>query len=251
MTTTIWLAIGLSLLVFFGYRAGRVWLDTGRRDLQPARRVGWALLGALFPDRYWWEARIEAMSDQEREELLVQGTSDLGLGRADSLRCPLCRAEVRRAWSLDADSRATVGPGPIECPNCDFRLDACRHCVHFLPGPPRGGMGASRGGEDPGSGRCNQYRVTQPVEQATTPDIARRLKERGFEQVRAPIPIVDSFLPPDSCRAFTLERKRLKWSGLSWPDAHRTALLRLLVLPAAPTTSTTDPLAESADPWLL
>jgi hypothetical protein len=81
--------------------------------------------------------------------------------------------------------------------------------------------------------------------------MARRLRERGFEQVRAPMPIVDSFLPPDSCRAFTVERRRLKWGGLSWPDARRTALLRLLALPAVPATRNSDPIAEDEDPWLL
>ena len=103
MTTTIWLAIGLLLLVFLGYRAGRVWLDTGQRNLSPARRVGWALAGAVWPDRYWWEARIEAMTVREREELLAWETRDLGLSRADSLRCPLCSSEVPRAWALEAD----------------------------------------------------------------------------------------------------------------------------------------------------
>jgi hypothetical protein len=251
MTTTLWLLIGLALLAFFGYRAAGVWLDTGQRKLDPARRVGWALVGALFPDRYWWAARIEAMTIREREELLAQGTSDLGLSRADSLTCPLCSTEVPRAWALDAGHYPTIAPGPIECPECDFRLDACRHCAHFLPGSPQGGSGARWIAEDLGSGRCNQYRVSQPVEQTTTADMARRLKERGFEQVRAPMPILDSFLPPDSCRAFTPERRRLKRGGLSWPDARRIALLRLLALPAAPATRNTDPLAGGEDPWLL
>ena len=251
MTTTLWLAIGLALLAFFGYRAARVWLDTGERSLDPARRVGWALVGTLFPDRYWWAARIEAMTVREREEVLAQGTSDLGLNRAGSLRCPLCGTEVPRAWALDAGHYPTIAPGPIECPECDFRLDACRHCAHFLPGSPQRITSARWVADDLGSGRCSRYRVSQPVEQTTTADMARRLKERGFEQVRAPMPIVDSFLPPDSCRAFTPERRRLKQSRLSWPDARRSALLRLLALPAAPAARNTDPLAEGEDPWLL
>jgi hypothetical protein len=251
MTTTLWLAIGLALLAFVGYRAGRVWLDTGQRSLDPARRVGWALVGALFPDRYWWAARIEAMTVRQREELLVQETGDLGLSRADNLTCPLCGTEVPRAWALDAGNRPTVAPGPIECPECDFRLDACRHCAHFLPGSPQRMPSARWVAQDLGSGRCSRYRVSQPVEQTTTADMAHRLKERGFAQVRAPMPIVDSFLPPDSCRAFAPDRRRLKWGGLSWPDARRTALLRLLALPAAPETRTTEPPAESENPWLL
>lgn len=251
MTTIIWLVIGLALLGFLGYRAGRVWLDTGRRDLEPARRVGWALAGAIVPDRYWWEARIEQMPAREKEELLAQETGALGLSRADSQRCPLCSAEVPGAWTLEAGDRPVVAPGPVECPNCDFRLDACRHCAHFLPGPGQGSGGTPWTSSDFGSGRCSQYKVSQPVEQTTTPDMARRLKERGFVQVRAPMPIVDSFLPPDSCRAFTAERKRLKQGGLDWPDARRTALLRLLSPPRPPATGSPERLPEGDDPWLL
>ncbi|MGD8625572.1 MAG: hypothetical protein PVF47_10570 [Anaerolineae bacterium] len=77
-------------------------------------------------------------------------------------------------------------------------------------------------------GRCGHYRSPQPVEQACAPGMARQLKERGYERVRAPRPIADSFLPPDSCRAFRPERKRLRDSGIHWPDARRVVLLRLL-----------------------
>ena len=251
MTTTIWLAVGLVLLGFLGYRAGRVWLDTGGRDLQAARRLGWVLMGAIFPDRYWWEARIEQMSDQEKQDLLARSTSALDLSRADGLHCPLCGAEVPCAWTLAADGRPTVAPGPVECPACDFRLDACRHCAHFSSSTSQGWGSLAGGGGVLGSGRCNQYKTYLPVEQATSPDMARRLRERGYEQVRAPMPIVDSFLPPDFCRAFTPERKRLKQGGLRWPDAHRTALLRLLAPPAASPTADSDPFPQDEDQWLL
>ena len=132
--TTIWLAIGLALLSFLGYRAIKIWLDTGRRETQPARRVVWALTGALFPDRYWWEARIEQMSAKEKQDLLAHGTGAWGPSSADSLHCPLCGSEVSRAWTLAVGGQPTVARGPIECPACDFRLDACRHYAHFLAG---------------------------------------------------------------------------------------------------------------------
>lgn len=249
MTTIIWLVLGLALLGFLGYRAGRVWLDTGRRDLPPAQRLGWALAGAFAPDRYWWEARIEGMAVQEREELLSQETDALGLSRANSQRCPLCSTEVPRAWALNDAGRPTVAPGPVECPSCDFRLDACRHCTHFLPGSGQGGM--PMGSRDMSSGRCRQYKVYRPVEETTTADMARRLKERGFAQVRAPMPIVDSFLPPDHCRAFTPERKRLKLGGVNWPDARRAALLRLLAPATHPPAKDPGHLPQDEDLWLL
>jgi len=35
-------------------------------------------------------------------------------------------------------------------------------------------------------------------------------------------------VPLDGCNAFEADRERLQVSGLRWPDARRTALLRLL-----------------------
>ena len=87
------LAVALAALGFLAYRAGRVWIDAGRRGFDPARRVGWALLGAVAPARYWWGARIDALSPQEQAELLAHKIDALGLCRADGLRCPLCGGE--------------------------------------------------------------------------------------------------------------------------------------------------------------
>ena len=160
------------------------------------------------------------------------------LARADGLRCPLCGADVPRAWALDSDGRPTAAPGPIKCPQCDFRLDACRHCAHFLPGKPQGWGGRSWSSDDLTFGRCSVYKELQPVEQVSSPEMAGQLKARGFDQVRAPLPIVDSYMPPDFCAAFKLDRRRLQASGIRWPDARRVALLRMLgVLPASQTES--------------
>ena len=223
----LWLAVGLGLLTFLGYRAGRAWLDAGRRGYTPVQRLGQSLAGAVLPDRYWWGARIETMSGEERDDLLVHETAALGLARADSQPCPLCGAEVPRAWTLDAVGDATTGPRPIECPGCDFRLDSCRFCAHFSPGPAGGSSPWLKG--DTGSGRCERYKTSQLVEDLCTPDMARRLRARGYEQIRGPMPIVDSYLPPDSCRAFAPDRKRMRESKVRWPRARRTALLRLLL----------------------
>lgn len=246
----LWLALGLCLLGFLGYRAWRVWLDAGQRGLEPARRLGWALFGAVASTRYWWGARIEALSAQERHALLARETDALGLKRADSTKCPLCGAEVSHAWTLTSAEHPTVGPGPVECPACDFRLDACRHCTHFVPGSPRGPGASPWLSGDVTTGRCNRYKSSQPVEQACAPDMARRLKTRGYEQIRAPLPIPDSYLPPDHCTAYALDRRRLQASGIRWPDDRRTALLRLLAPPVV-----TRPLAEGVpsgdERWLL
>ncbi len=246
----LWLVIGLGMLVLFAIRARRVWLDTGKRGFEPVRRLGWAFIGSVAPAPYWWGARIEALSAQERDALLASETEALGLSRADSVRCPLCTAEVSHAWTLTPAGHPTVGPSPVECPDCDFRLDACRHCTHFLPSPGRGAAASPWLAGDVTSGRCNRYRGLQPVEQVCAPDMARQLKNRGYEQIRAPLQIPDSYLPPDHCTAYAPDRKRLRASGIRWPDEHRTALLRLLDPPVVKGTPA-ERLPSGDKRWLL
>jgi len=238
MSSLIGLAVGLALLFLLLYRAVPIWLDGGRRGMGLTRRLTCALMGIIAPSRYWWDARLEDMSPGEQADLLARETAALGLARADSLRCPLCGADVPRAWAPDSDGRPTAAPGPIKCQQCDFRLDACRHCAHFLPGKPQGWGGRSWSSDDLMFGRCSAYKELQPVEQVSSPEMARQLKARGFDQVRAPLPIIDSYMPPDFCTAFKLDRRRLQASGIRWPDARRVALLRMLgVLPASQTES--------------
>jgi hypothetical protein len=251
MNSTFWLAIGLAALGFLAFRAGRIWIDTSQRGFGLARRLGWTLLGTMAPSRYWWVARMEALSPHEQADLLARETAALGLRRADSLRCPLCGAELPHAWALTSEGRPTVAPGPIECPRCDFRLDACRHCARFLPGKPQGWGQFRWGSGDVTFGRCNHYQASQPVEQACPPEMARRLKACGHERVRAPLPIVDSFLPPDFCTAFQPDRKRLRAGGIRWPDARRAALLRLLAPTPSPETTPPEELSSGDEQWLL
>jgi hypothetical protein len=247
MSSYLWLPVVLAALVFLTCRAGRIWRDAGRHGV--AHRLRWTFVGTVAPSRYWWGARIEALSSQEQADLLAGRTAELGLGRADSLRCPLCHAEIPHAWTLARDGRVTVALGS-KCPKCDFRLDACRHCAHFLPGAPPTGPVLFSAGDDVTFGRCSVYRVSQPTNQVCPPDVARRLIERGWETVRAPLPIMDSFLPPDFCTAFVPERKRLQASEVRWPGAQRVALLRLLAPPPAlKETASEEPSSE--EQWLL
>ena len=247
MSSYLWLAVGLAVLIFLACRAGRVWIDGGRRGI--THRLRWTLVGTVSPSRYWWGARIQALSPQERDDLLTRQTAELGLSRADSLRCPLCHSEMPHAWTLTREGRATVAPG-AKCPKCDFRLDACRHCTHFLPGAPPTGPVFFSAGDDLTFGRCSFYRVSQPTEQVCPPDVARRLKERGWETVRAPLPIMDSFLPPDFCNAFVPNRKRVQASEARWPNAQRVALLRLLSPSPAPKMAVSEE-PSSDEQWLL
>lgn len=231
MTGYVLLAIAsagtLAILSYLVFRGVRIWRDAGSRGLSARQKIGWAMIGALLPGRYWWEARIAAMSPEEQRDLLAQETAKLGLSRAGGQVCPLCGAEIARAWALTAAGEPGIAPGPVECPSCDFRLDACRHCARFLPGSPRGWTGFSFSENDTTYGRCSFYKKVQPVEQAAAPDVARLLKSRGYDRISAPMPIQDSMMRPDSCRAFTPDRKRIEASGLRWPEARRVALLRL------------------------
>lgn len=232
MTATVWTVLGLGLLAFVVCRAGRVWVDAGRLADRLGLRLRWTVLGTLFPDRYWWGARVAALPDEDRDDLLERETAALELSRADAERCPLCCAEIPHAWTMATHgptdpASATVAEGPVQCPSCDFRLDACRHCAHFSPGgPPDWGRWTwDRGDES--SGRCTHYHSVQPVEVACATAMARHLKRKGYDQIRAPLPIMDSYLPPDFCRAFRPDQRRLRVSGIRWPDARRATLLRL------------------------
>lgn len=250
MSGLIELAIGLALLFLLLYRAAPIWLDGGRRGVGPMRRITCTLMGTVAPSRYWWGARLKDMPSDEQADLLARETAALGLARADSLRCPLCGADAPRAWALDSAGRPTAAPGPIKCPQCDFRLDACRHCAHFLPGSPQAWGRGSWSSDDWTFGRCSVYKELQPVEQVSSPEMARQLKARGFDQVRAPLPIVDSYMPPDLCTAFKLDRRRLQASGIRWPDARHVALLHMLGVLAV---SRTGPAEEPAhdEQWLV
>jgi hypothetical protein len=225
-------AAAASAIGFLGFRAIRIWSDAGSRAFSVGQRIGRTLQGTLVPSHYWWSARITAMSASEQQALLALETAKTGLSRADSERCPLCGGEVTHAWTLDASGHPAVGPGPVRCSDCDFRLDACRHCSHFLPGPPRSWMSLGFGEGDITYGRCAFYKKVQLVDQAVAPDIARQLKARSYEQISAPMPIQDSMMRPDSCRAFDPSRKRLMASGVRWPGTRRRALLHLLDLAA-------------------
>lgn len=237
----------LAVLSFVVGRGLRTWLDTGRLGWPPARRLGWALVGAVAPTRYWWGARIDALPQAEKEAMLGYETRLLWLEQADSLRCPLCRAEIPNAWVLDKvppqalpfgasvssakgeNGQVTVAPGPVQCPRCDFRLDACRHCAHFLPGAPQSWYAAAWNQPDGTWGRCGHYKRSQPVEDAVDPDMARTLRQQGYEEIRAPMRIADSMLRPDFCRAFSLDPRRLRQaSRVRVPGKKRAALLRIL-----------------------
>jgi hypothetical protein len=255
MSSLSWAILGLAVagLFFLVWRAGRIWQDASRLGFDRMRRFSWALLGTVVPSRYWWGARIEALSSQEQAALLADETAALGLSSADSLRCPLCNAEVAHAWALTAEGRPTSGPRPAECPRCDFRLDCCRHCAHFLLGRFQMSSLSSFGGGDITFGRCERYKTSQPVEQACPPEVAHQLEARGYRQINAPMPIVDSFVPPDFCTAFTPDRRRVKDGGIYWPNARRVALLRMLA-PSPPVPSEVALAEESPagdDQWLL
>jgi hypothetical protein len=174
MSDYLWLAAGLAIFGFLAYRAGRVWVDAGQRGFDPAQRLGWALLGAVAPSRYWWGARIEELSPPEREELVARETAALGLSRADSLRCPLCTAEVPHAWALTPDGRPTITPGPVECPRCDVRA------LQSSPGVAahRAGLPAGRGPPVEGTGLGPGPRPADHHRQLCAPRLLHRLHAR-------------------------------------------------------------------------
>jgi hypothetical protein len=245
------LTVPIALLAFLTFRARRIWRDTGLRRLSLIDRLRWTCQGALQPSRYWWQARIDTLSLEERQELLIRGSHEIGLGRADSVRCPLCKEEVPNAWAITETGETSVARRPVECPRCDFRLDACRHCRHFLPGSPAGWGQPQFGSVALSFGRCPQYKEWLPIDQTTSAEMARRLRARGYERIRAPRLIQDSFLPPDSCISFLADRKRLRGGGIAWPDARQSALIRMLQCPTPLDSPVQQSDSDYQEKWLL
>lgn len=251
MDTLFLSVLGLILLAFLTWRATRIGIDAGQHGFDWAHRLRWALLGTLSPAWYWWGARIERLTGDEQSDLLTRETAALELERADSLRCPLCGAEIPAAWALTPGGSPTVAPGPVACPRCDFRLDACRHCGRFLPGAPKRWGELRWGDNDMTFGRCSHYKKSRSVDEIYSPEMARQLKARGWQRVRAPLSVTDSLVPPDFCTAFVPSRKRLRADRVRWPDARRAALLRLLSSPRRPETTSEEAFASSDEQWLL
>jgi hypothetical protein len=85
------------------------------------------------------------------------------------------------------------------------------------------------------TGRCGVYKAAQPVEGVSGPHLARQLRQRGHDTLRGPLPIADSYLPPDYCRTFALDRARLRANDVPWPGRSQRALLALAAQAHRPT----------------
>ena len=210
----------LALLAWRVWAAMRTGRDARVHGWAGLASLGWAASAAIYPGWYWQRARLQRLRPDEAHEILQSAARAHRLASVANLRCPLCDAEMVNVLSVAAGGRLAVA-SQSRCPRCDFRLDACRHCQHFLPA--RDAIG---GQIDMTHGRCQAYRAPQPVAEAF-PDMAQRLTALGYDTLNAPKPIVDSFVPLDECRSFALDDKRLRLSTAKWLGRERLALLQL------------------------
>lgn len=217
MDFTGWVVILMMLwLVLAG---GLAYGDARHLGVDHAQALRLAFSALLRPHIYWYQERLHYLSPMARSRLQDQETQRLGLQRVDHMRCPLCGAEIAQAWALDSVGRLTVRRRPVSCPQCDFRLDSCRHCAHFK---------AEKGlmyGNDWTRGSCTMYKTVQPVEAFCPPSVARELQERGYTHLPAPTLIVDSYVPLENCSAFVLDEHRLKANGVHVPGLRQRGLL--------------------------
>jgi hypothetical protein len=208
--------------------AALVWRDARRRGLTYREGLRWVLVSLVDARRYWWGARLEVMPAGEAEALLGRAAQEHDLTRVTDVRCPLCGCQIADALAVSERGALTVPRRGAACSQCDFRLDACRHCRHFLPaGPPYAGLAVpGRAGGDFTHGRCSRYREVQSVRE-THPHVARRLEDMGYEYLPVPKRVLDSFFPLEGCTSFSLDPKRLRRSEVPWLTPQRTALIRL------------------------
>src|SRR6476619_5647527 len=132
----------------------------------------WLLQFSLWlgsPRLVAWVAQRLAVEPDERAALAAVEATRRGIMTLYNLRCPLCGTEIQQAWTVTPDGRLGVRRKSL-CPACDFRLDCCRHCQHFLLGGSGshmvggGGMPTLRiNDDDYSSGRCGVYRTYTSV----------------------------------------------------------------------------------------
>ncbi len=217
------LGVVLIGIVWRGTVAARVVLDARRRNFEPLELIRWMLVAVVAADRYWWGARLDRLPLPEARELLVETARAHGLSSVVDVRCPLCDYEIVNALAVSSNGELYIRR-KMSCANCDFRLDACRHCEHFQPATDVT-AGFDRKG-DFSHGRCGFYRAVEPVRTAY-PQHARQLEAMGYDMLPTPKAIVDSFVPLDECTAFSLKRDLLRYSKVPWIDRQRVALIRL------------------------
>lgn len=217
-----WLGVslGLAILAWRVAVAVQAARDARGRGWSRLASAGWALSALVHGRWYWWQARLKRMSQAEARTVLAEQAAVHRLASVANLRCPLCDTEIENALSVTAAGVLAVH-SPARCPRCDFRLDACRHCRHFLPAEDNWG-----GQKDFTTGRCGLYRAPQPVREAF-PQIAARLEAMGYDTLNAPKRIVDSYVPLDDCRGFALDQERLKVNRIAWINQQRSALIQL------------------------
>lgn len=224
-----WLLLGL-LLCCVGWRAAlaiHVGRDARQRGLDIQTSLCWALTALADARRYWWGARLDLLTDDEAQTLLRRAARERRLSHVTYVQCPLCGSEIADTLTVTDSGTLAIRPKAI-CERCDFRLDACRHCRHFLPASTSLAVGPFSYGQggDPTHGRCARYREWQPVRE-THPHVAQRLEALGHEYLRAPKRILDSYFPPEECSSFALDQSRLRRSEIPWLTRQRIALVRL------------------------
>ncbi len=217
MIVLLWL---VALIVFWLLlTAGPAYADARHLGASHAYAFRLALSAVLRPLAYWCQKRFQLLPAEERARLRAREAERLGLQQVDSLCCPLCGAEIQRAWVLNGSGRLAIRRGPLACPECDFRLDACRHCAHFKP---ESGITYS---PDWSQGRCAFYKTVQPVEELCPPPVAQELQKRGYTHLPGPTRVIDSYVPVDGCSAFVLDKRRLRTSGVRPPSPRLRGLL--------------------------
>lgn len=204
-----------------------VWRDARALSVPPRARWSLVLEGVTRPWRYWYLTRPRCMSSAARQEWLTAQAQRWGLSHVRAAYCPLCGAKIADAWRVRPDGRLTTAPGPVRCPRCDFRLDACRHCAYFQPAGATTGSPWSIDEIAWTHGRCILYKSLQPVEAITNREMARRLRERGYDHLRAATPIADSYIPLTECRGFVLEPRNLTHSGMSKPGLRQRLAIQV------------------------
>ena len=171
---------------------------------------------------YYWVLRLSLhLTSFEKEDALKESFRVTRVSQPDSLMCPFCHIEIPHALQLLSNGSLSTTHRPLSCPRCGLRFDSCRYCQYYEPDT----RGFSLFNTD--QGKCSVIKETQSVDVFCTPETANRLHHMGWDTLYTGIRINDSFCPPDRCRQFIIDDKKMLLDNIPCTGKTRSLLLQL------------------------
>jgi len=171
---------------------------------------------------YLWVRRLSLkLNPSDKKQILKDSKKMTNVSEPDSLYCPFCQIEIPHALRIVSNNALTTTKRPLLCPRCALRFDCCRYCQHYE-------MSTNQFTPfDRNQGKCKIIKEVQNVDTFCNPSMAKRLREMGWENLYASIVIHDNFSPPDRCRQFIVDGKKMLLDHI--PEMGNTRVLLIKI----------------------